>query len=86
MRFWPNWLLFHKKAQIKKPLKQSDEIDDSCNFRNKNTCPLEGNFSIRNIVYFCKFRNVVAENKLLKNRLPHTKGEGKTYPLSDQGG
>ena len=41
----------HTKAQINKPSKQSDQIDNSCNCRNKNTCPPEGNCNTRNIVY-----------------------------------
>ena len=41
----------HNKAQINKPSKQSDQIDNSCNCRNKNACPLEGNCNTRNIVY-----------------------------------
>ena len=41
----------HNKAQINEPPKQSEETNNSCNCRNKNTCPLEGNCNIRNIVY-----------------------------------
>ena len=41
----------HNKAQINMPSKQSDQIDNSCNCRNKNACPLEGNCNTRNIVY-----------------------------------
>ena len=41
----------HNKAQINKPSKQSDQIDNSCNCRNKNSCPLEGNCNTRNIIY-----------------------------------
>jgi len=41
----------HNKAQLNKPSNQSDEIDNNCNCRNKNTCPLEGNCNIRNIIY-----------------------------------
>ena len=41
----------HNKAQIKKASNQSEEIDNNCNCRNKNSCPLEGNCNIRNIVY-----------------------------------
>jgi len=40
----------HNKAQLNKPSNQSDEINN-CNCRNKNTCPLEGNCHIRNIIY-----------------------------------
>ena len=39
------------KAQINKPSEQSDQIDNSCNSRNKNTCPLGGNCNTRNIVH-----------------------------------
>jgi len=39
------------EAQINKPSNQSEEIDNNCNCRNKNTCPLEGNCNIRNIIY-----------------------------------
>ena len=41
----------HNKAQINKPPKQSDQADNSCNCRNKNACPLEGNCNTRNIIY-----------------------------------
>ena len=46
-----NIISSHNKAQINKPSKQPDESDNSCNCRKKNTCPLEGNCNIRNIVY-----------------------------------
>jgi len=39
------------EAQINKPSNQSEEIDNNCNCRNKDTCPLEGNCNIRNIIY-----------------------------------
>ena len=41
----------HSKAQISTPPNQSEESDNNCNCRNKNTCPLEGKSNIRNIIY-----------------------------------
>ena len=41
----------HNKAQIRKPLNPPEEIKDNCNCRIKNSCPLEGNCNVRNIVY-----------------------------------
>ena len=41
----------HNKAQISKSSNQSEKIDDNCNCRDKNSCPLEGNCNTRNIVY-----------------------------------
>ena len=46
----------HNKAQINKPSEQSDQIDNSCNCRNKNTCPLEGDCNTRNIIYQAEVR------------------------------
>ena len=41
----------HNKAQMSKSSNQSEKIDDNCNCRDKNSCPLEGNCNTRNIVY-----------------------------------
>ena len=41
----------HNKAQFGKPLNPPEEINDNCNCRNKNSCPLEGYCNVRNIVY-----------------------------------
>ena len=41
----------HNKAQISKSPNQSEESENNCNCRNKNSCPLEGNCNVRNIVY-----------------------------------
>ena len=41
----------HNKAQIGKSLNPPEEIKDNCNCRIKNSCPLEGNCNVRNIVY-----------------------------------
>ncbi|KAL9986499.1 hypothetical protein ACROYT_G000660 [Oculina patagonica] len=41
----------HNKAQIRKTTNQSEEIDNNCNCRKKNSCPLEGNCNVRSIVY-----------------------------------
>ena len=40
----------HNKAQISKPVAQSEEVA-GCNCRKKDSCPLEGNCKIQNIVY-----------------------------------
>ena len=40
----------HNKAQINKPLNQLEKTKN-CNCRNKNSCPLEGDCNVRNIVY-----------------------------------
>ena len=45
----------HNQAQIGKPLNPPEEIKDNCNCRIKNSCPLEGNCNVRNIVYQAKF-------------------------------
>ena len=45
----------HNKAQIGKSLNPPEEIKDNCNCRIKNSCPLEGNCNVRNIVYQAKF-------------------------------
>ena len=41
----------HNKAQIGKPLNPPEEIKANCNCRIKNSCQLEGNCNVRNIVY-----------------------------------
>ena len=41
----------HNKAQTGKPLNPPEEIKDNCNCRIKNSCPLEGNCNVRNIVH-----------------------------------
>ena len=40
----------HNKAQVSKPVAQSEEVA-GCNCRKKDSCPLEGNCKIQNIVY-----------------------------------
>ena len=40
----------HNKAQIGKPSNPLEETNN-CNCRNKNSCPLEGNCNVRNIIY-----------------------------------
>ena len=39
------------KAQISKPLNQPKKTKNNCNCRNKNSCPLEGDCNVWNIVY-----------------------------------
>ena len=41
----------HNEVQIGKALNPAEEINDNCNCRIKNSCPLEGNCNVRNIVY-----------------------------------
>ena len=47
----------HNKAELNNELKSSDETKQVCNCHNKNSCPLDRNCNVRNIIYQAEVTN-----------------------------
>jgi len=50
-------IISNHKAELNNELKSSDETKQVCNCHNKNSCPLDRNCNVRNIIYQAEVTN-----------------------------
>ena len=52
----------HKTKHNKNVFNKKEKETNSCNCRNKNECPLNGNYKVQNVIYIC----TVSETQIFK--------------------
>ena len=55
----------HKTKHNKNVFNKKEKETNSCNCRNKNECPLNGNWKVQNVIYIC----TVSETQIFEKRV-----------------